>query len=98
VQTPKKLVIGSLEEIENRIDQHCSDKYRVENSSHYECKNCGRRIEYVLAIISLHGPSLEICIGRGKVIQKTIPFCPNCEVRPESQGCVHVTMERLLDN
>jgi hypothetical protein len=53
------------------------------------CVHCGTRIKWEVARVSTHFAAEE-CIGTGKISQVDIPYCPQCEERPNGLGCFHV--------
>lgn len=55
------------------------------------CRTCARPIDTVVAYMTIHDTRFEPeCAGSGRVIKMLIPFCPECEERPDERGCVHV--------
>ena len=53
------------------------------------CAQCGTRVKWEVVGVSTHFAAEE-CIGTGKISQVDIPYCPQCEERPNVLGCFHV--------
>lgn len=93
METPYRLALDSLDELICRIQNHAGSYYVLSSEGGWVCKDCGASILSIEVKISLHIQEEEECVGpriEGGVL---IPFCPECEERPEEFGCVHLPPE-----
>jgi hypothetical protein len=85
MQTPHKITLKDFAERRTAwIEEHGVTEGEFQN-----CRKCGAHVEIVGAYMSLHDPRFPGCVGRGKVLRLVVPFCPQCEARPEESGCSH---------
>ena len=56
---------------------------------HLHCARCRIRIKWAGVFISAHRMT-EQCVGTGAIVQVDIPYCPQCEEKPDWRGCFHV--------
>lgn len=54
-------------------------------SEDYTCGTCGAKILAVTIIHSIHGRP-EVLAGSGRVVKEYVPYCPNCEEKPNFTG------------
>jgi len=54
------------------------------------CRDCHTKIKIVAAQVEIHDLNPDACEGSGEKFEAAIPYCPHCEKRPMSLGCVHV--------
>jgi|GEM_PF-6006584 len=89
VETPNCLNLVSWQQFKSSLHEHCRLRYKREGEI-YRCRHCGAQVRAVLAYISIHTTLFTNCAGGGVVERVEMPYCPNCETRPESLGCVHL--------
>ncbi|NOQ56137.1 MAG: hypothetical protein GQ477_05030 [Nanohaloarchaea archaeon] len=64
-------------------NEHAYKLVEDENGLHYECTECG---ELIMAIDMAHSKWITSFGGLGNCERETIPYCPNCETKPEYNG------------
>jgi len=83
--------VVALGQITEEIIGGWVEKYGKREDGYY-CKQCGSRIEPTICYISIHLKIFEpSCLGPGKVIHATYPYCPKCDGEIDyAQACFHV--------
>jgi hypothetical protein len=54
------------------------------------CRVCGTPIRHVQAALSIHNSASGGCEELEQRVWNTVvPYCPECEEKPEERGCLH---------
>src|SRR5262245_55035828 len=61
----------------------------------FKCTKCQTAILRCSVYYSLHASDFPGCAGPGHVIVVPIPYCPQCETRPEENGCIHIPYREI---
>ena len=94
MQTPSKLDLDSLDGLRQLLEAYANAHYtRIEGG--FVCKSCSAQILAVETYITLHIKEWDGCAGPGRVGKAQVPYCPDCEQKPEEFGCVHLPLEAL---
>jgi ribosomal protein L37E len=61
------------------------------------CRECGASIVHARVVISIHDSAFhDKCAACGKrAWTMTLPYCPQCEKKPEERGCLHLSFSDL---
>ena len=59
--------------------------YKSKDNNDWNCASCGSEIVGASVSHSLHDPNFT-CAGGGSVITEFVPYCPNCEKKPNPNG------------
>ncbi len=87
MNTPQKI---SFKEWSNQVDMFLSLRaFLVSEEDRYYCAHCITQLKGINAYISEHDSMWSDCAGGGEVQSILIPYCPNCESKPEEYGCLH---------
>jgi len=88
MQTPQRMTLAEFREaIRQFLSLHCSQCNRA-----LICSKCEAPIAYLQALLLIHEDSFtEDCVSlQDQKWNFAVPYCPQCELKPDAQGCVHL--------
>src|SRR6185312_12654320 len=88
-RTPSRV---SWNEVQVSVRSFYNDCCRQRTTSERPmCKKCGSEVATVVAFMDVHDERLcDSCAGPDRVWKLPVPYCPRCEEKPATRGCIHV--------
>jgi hypothetical protein len=86
VRTPYRITAAEFSDsLKNFLDVCCALRGNT-----LCCTVCETPIQHVRAALSIHNSAGGDCeVLEQRVWNTVVPYCPECEEKPEEQGCLH---------